>query len=77
MSFRVVRDSKFRHVYGQAAKRQDCYDGIRITKSSWDSPFCVVNPKYLAIITEAAGGGSFIVIPMKMVSTRQQIVLTR
>ncbi|XP_014672221.1 PREDICTED: coronin-6-like [Priapulus caudatus] len=67
MSFRVVRDSKFRHIYGQSAKRQECYDGIRITKSSWDSPFCVVNPKFLAIITEAAGGGSFIVIPIPQV----------
>lgn len=67
MSFRVVRDSKFRHVFGQPAKRQDSYDGIRITKSSWDSPFCVVNPKFLAIITEAGGGGAFIVIPLSMV----------
>lgn len=65
MSIKVVRNSKFRHVYGQASKKQDCYDNIRITKSSWDSTFCCVNPKFIAIITEAAGGGSFLVMPVE------------
>jgi coronin-1B/1C/6 len=65
MSSKIVRNSKFRHVYGQASKKQDCYDDIRITKSSWDSTFCAVNPKFLAIITEAAGGGSFLVLPVE------------
>lgn len=64
MSFRGVRQSKFRHVFGQANKRDQCYDNIRITKSSSDSTFCAVNPKYLAIITEAAGGGSFLVLSL-------------
>ncbi|XP_059054783.1 coronin-6 [Achroia grisella] len=63
MSFRVVRSSKFRHVYGQALKREQCYEGIRVSKSSWDSTFCAVNPKFLAIIVESAGGGAFIVLP--------------
>ena len=57
----------FRHVFGQAAKKSDCYDGIRITKSAWDSTFCVVNPKFVAIITEGAGGGTFIVLPLEKV----------
>lgn len=64
MSFRGVRQSKFRHVFGQPFKRDQCYDNIRITKSTWDSTFCAVNPKYVAIITEAAGGGSFLVLPL-------------
>ena len=68
MSFRVVRQSKFRHVFGQALKRDQGYDNIRITKSSWDSTFCSVNPKYVAIITEAAGGGAFLVIPLEKVN---------
>lgn len=67
MSFRGVRQSKFRHVFGQGLKRDQCYDNIRITKSSWDSTFCAVNPKYLAIITEAGGGGSFLVIGLDKV----------
>ncbi|KAK5638031.1 hypothetical protein RI129_012326 [Pyrocoelia pectoralis] len=65
MSFRVVRSSKFRHVYGTALKREQCYDNIRVSKSSWDSTFCTVNPKFLAIIVESAGGGAFIVLPHK------------
>jgi coronin-1B/1C/6 len=64
MSFRGVRQSKFRHVFGQANKRDQCYDNIRITKSSSDSTFCAVNPKYLALITEAAGGGAFLVLSL-------------
>lgn len=68
MSFRVVRSSKFRHVYGQALKREQCYDNIRVSKSSWDSTFCAVNPKFLAIIVESAGGGAFIVLPHSKVS---------
>lgn len=68
MSFRVVRSSKFRHVYGQSAKREQCYDNIRVSKSSWDSTFCAVNPKFLAIIVESAGGGAFIVLNHKQVS---------
>lgn len=67
MSFRAVRVSKFRHVYGQAMKRDQCYDNIRVSKSSWDSTFCAVNPKFLAIIVESAGGGAFIVLPLAKV----------
>lgn len=67
MSFRVVRTSKFRHVYGQALKREQCFDNIRVSKSSWDSTFCAVNPKFLAIIVESAGGGAFVVLPLNKV----------
>ncbi|PAA67299.1 hypothetical protein BOX15_Mlig026481g1, partial [Macrostomum lignano] len=56
------RQSKFKHVFGKGAKREFCYDNIRVTKSSWDSTFCAVNPKYIAIITDAAGGGAFMVL---------------
>ncbi|VDO04645.1 unnamed protein product [Rodentolepis nana] len=60
-----VRTSKFKHIIGKPNKKEFCYDEIRITKSSWDSTFCSVNPKYLAIITEAAGGGAFLVLPIE------------
>lgn len=63
MAFKM-RQSKFRHVYGTALKKDQCYDNIRISKSSLDSTFCAVNPKYVAIITEAAGGGAFLVLPL-------------
>ncbi|CAL8094712.1 unnamed protein product [Calicophoron daubneyi] len=62
-----MRRSKFKHVFGKSAKKEFCYEDIRITKSSWDARFCAVNPKYLAIITEAAGGGAFLVLPVEKV----------
>jgi coronin-2 len=63
--FRGVRSSKFRHVYGEPAKRERCYDNINITKNAHDSQFCAVNPKFVALVTEVAGGGAFIVIPVE------------
>jgi len=64
MSFRVVRQSKFRHVFGANNKREQCYDNIRITRASWDSTFCCVNPKFIAVIAESGGGGAFLVMPL-------------
>ena len=64
MSFRVVRTSKFRHIFGANNKRENCYDNIRVSKSSWDSTFCSVNPKFLAVIVESGGGGAFLVMPL-------------
>ena len=67
MSFRVVRTSKFRHIFGANQKREQCYDNIRVSKASWDSTFCDVNPKFVAIIVESGGGGAFLVIPLAKV----------
>ncbi|KAK3508733.1 hypothetical protein QTP70_004279 [Hemibagrus guttatus] len=62
---RVVRQSKFRHVFGQAVKNDQCYDDIRVSRVTWDSAFCAVNPKFVAIIVDASGGGAFIVLPLQ------------
>ncbi|XP_006112656.4 coronin-1C isoform X1 [Pelodiscus sinensis] len=61
---RVVRQSKFRHVFGQAVKNDQSYDDIRVSRVTWDSSFCAVNPKFVAIIIEASGGGAFLVLPL-------------
>ncbi|XP_055332723.1 coronin-1A-like isoform X2 [Paramacrobiotus metropolitanus] len=66
MSFRI-RPSKFRHVYGDPAKKPLCYENIRISKNAHDTYFACVNPKFLAVITESAGGGSFQVLPLEKV----------
>ncbi|KFO55883.1 Coronin-1B, partial [Corvus brachyrhynchos] len=64
-SFRkVVRQSKFRHVFGQPVKTEQCYDDIRVSRVTWDSTFCAVNPSFVAIIVEASGGGAFLVLPL-------------
>lgn len=68
MSFRkVVRQSKFRHVFGQPVKTEQCYDDIRVSRVTWDSTFCAVNPSFVAIIVEASGGGAFLVLPLQKV----------
>lgn len=67
MSRKVVRQSKFRHVFGQAVKPEQGYDDIRISKATWDSAFCAVNPKFLAIIVESSGGGAVLVLPLSKV----------
>ncbi|XP_037327039.1 coronin-2A isoform X2 [Pungitius pungitius] len=56
------RSSKFRHVFGKAATKESCYDGVPITCSVQDNHFCAVNPRFLAVITECAGGGAFLVL---------------
>ncbi|XP_070584097.1 coronin-1B [Erythrolamprus reginae] len=66
MSFRkVVRQSKFRHVFGQPVKNDQCYDDIRVSRVTWDSTFCAVNQKFVAVIVEASGGGAFMVLPLQ------------
>ncbi|CAF1002799.1 unnamed protein product [Adineta steineri] len=57
-----VRISKFRHVYGSPYREQDCYKNISITRNAHDGSFCAVNSKFLAIVTETSGGGSFLVL---------------
>lgn len=64
---RVVRQSKFRHVFGQAVRNDQCYDDIRVSRVTWDSSFCAVNPKFVAIIIDASGGGAFLVLPLQKV----------
>ncbi|XP_033986038.1 coronin-2A isoform X1 [Trematomus bernacchii] len=56
------RSSKFRHVFGKPAVKDSCYDGVPITRSVQDNNFCAVNPRFLAVITECAGGGAFLVL---------------
>jgi hypothetical protein len=64
MSF--VRQSKFRHVFCKPIKKEFCLDDVRISKISWDSTFAAVNSKFIAVITEGAGG-PFIVVPISKV----------
>ncbi|KAB5581315.1 hypothetical protein PHYPO_G00174160 [Pangasianodon hypophthalmus] len=56
------RSSKFRHVFGKAATKENCYDGVPITHSVHDNHLCAVNPRFIAVITECAGGGAFLVL---------------
>uniref|UniRef100_A0A3B3RK60 Coronin n=1 Tax=Paramormyrops kingsleyae TaxID=1676925 RepID=A0A3B3RK60_9TELE len=66
MSFRrgIVRQSKFRHVFAQAWKPENCLDDVRVTRVTWEGPLCDANPKFIAVIVEAGGGGAFLVLPL-------------
>ncbi|XP_076144539.1 coronin-2B [Alosa pseudoharengus] len=54
--------SKFRHVFAKPASRENHYTGLPITRSVHDNAFCAVNPRFIAVVTECAGGGAFLVI---------------
>jgi len=63
MASRVVRSSKYRHVFGTVFKKEECYDELRITRSSVDSNFITANPRYFGVVFQSSGGGCFAVIP--------------
>jgi WD40 repeat protein len=63
---KVVRSSKFRNVFGTAPKKEHAYDGVKVSRSAWDSNKIKVNPKFVAVMWEASGGGAVGVIPLEM-----------
>ena len=63
MNFPGIRSSKFRHVYGLPAKKDKCYENVRISRNAHDGNYCAVNPAFLAVVVEVGGGGSFVVVP--------------
>ncbi|XP_056883055.1 coronin-2B-like [Takifugu flavidus] len=58
------RCSKFRQVLGKPSSRERSYNGVPITRSVHDNHYCSVNPCFVAVVTECAGGGSFLVLPI-------------
>jgi len=58
---KIVRQSKYRHVFGTAAKKEDTIDGVKTTRTAWDSNYAAANIKFWAVCWEASGGGSFAV----------------
>jgi coronin-1B/1C/6 len=62
---KIVRSSKYRHVFGAPFKKEDCFDEVKVTRNAWDSNLAAANPLYLAVIAETAGGGGFYVLPWK------------
>ena len=60
---RIDRQSKFRHVFGTANKKEFTYDNVKVSKSAWDSNKVKGNGTFVGIMWEARGGGSFAVLP--------------
>jgi len=68
-----VRESKFRHVFGEPYKKSLCYENLDITKNSWDGgSYCAVNSKFVAAVLEGCGGGCFVVLPQDKVGRQPQ-----
>jgi len=62
---KVVRSSKYRHVFGAPFRKEDCYDELKITRNAWDSNYISASPSFFGVVWESGGGGSFCVLPWK------------
>lgn len=61
---RFVRASKYRHVYGQGAKKELCIDNVKLTNSAWDTNLLSASGRYLSVNWNASGGGAFAILPL-------------
>ncbi|GAA6000216.1 hypothetical protein JCM10207_007910 [Rhodosporidiobolus poonsookiae] len=64
MGSRFVRSSSYRHTFGTGAKREDCYENIKISASAFDTNLVAASAKYLSVNWQASGGGAFLVTPL-------------
>lgn len=62
-----VRASKYRHVFGQPAKKELQYENLRVTSNAWDSNLIKTNGKFISVNWNSSGGGAFAVIPVEEV----------
>ena len=67
MSSKFVRASKYRHVFGQAVKRELQYENIKVTNNAWDSNIIKTNGKFISVNWNASGGGAFAILPIEEV----------
>ncbi|PWN97572.1 DUF1900-domain-containing protein [Tilletiopsis washingtonensis] len=61
---RFVRPSKYRHVYGTAARKEDFYDNIKVSNNAWDTNLVAGNGRFVSVNWAASGGGAFALIPV-------------
>lgn len=61
---RFVRPSKYRHVFGQAGKREYGYDNVKVSNSAWDTNLISASARYISINWSASGGGAFAILPL-------------
>ncbi|SPO29693.1 probable CRN1 - a coronin, that promotes actin polymerization and crosslinking to microtubules [Ustilago trichophora] len=61
---RFVRPSKYRHVYPNVAKKEACYENVKVSNNAWDTNLVAANGKYISINWNASGGGAFAVLPI-------------
>jgi len=59
---KFVRSSKYRHVFGTAPKKENAFDGVKVSRSAWDSNKVKCNPKYVGVQWESGGGGAVAIL---------------
>ncbi|ELP88950.1 Coronin, putative, partial [Entamoeba invadens IP1] len=60
---KIVRTSKYRHVFGTEPKFDLQYAGTKMTRSAWDSNMVSCGVKHFSMVWDVAGGGAFATIP--------------
>ncbi|KAF8260418.1 microtubule binding protein [Lactarius quietus] len=60
---RFVRASKYRHVFGQIAKKEHGIDNLKLTTSAWDTNVISASGAYISINWNSSGGGAFAILP--------------
>uniref|UniRef100_H2Y0Y4 Coronin n=1 Tax=Ciona intestinalis TaxID=7719 RepID=H2Y0Y4_CIOIN len=74
MSKSIVRQSKYRHVFGKPAKQDNCFTALKPIENRTDACFCAANGKFVAYSIQSGGGGAFQVLPVTQtgrLSTKQ------
>ncbi|KAJ7198914.1 microtubule binding protein [Mycena haematopus] len=61
---RFVRASKYRHVFGQPAKKEHGFENVKVTNSAWDTNVVAASAEYISINWNASGGGAFAILPL-------------
>ncbi|KAF9528993.1 hypothetical protein CPB83DRAFT_853586 [Crepidotus variabilis] len=61
---RFVRASKYRHVFGQSAKKEHNFENIKVTNSAWDTNIISASGAYISVNWNSSGGGAFAILPL-------------
>ncbi|KAH9479140.1 Coronin-like protein crn1 [Psilocybe cubensis] len=61
---RFVRASKYRHVFGQPAKKEHGIENVKVTNSAWDTNIISASAEYISVNWNASGGGAFAILPL-------------
>lgn len=61
---RFVRASKYRHVFGQSAKKECSLDNVKVSSSAWDTNLLAASASYISLNWNASGGGAFAILPL-------------
>ncbi|KAL0954094.1 hypothetical protein HGRIS_005240 [Hohenbuehelia grisea] len=61
---RFVRASKYRHVFGQQAKKEHNVENVKVTNSAWDTNVVAASANYISVNWNASGGGAFAILPL-------------